>query len=205
MFEVAFATNFLALTTSDFFIVIMDRKAINADDNLSSAHCFSDDVSPNIPSNRVIDISLSTIKKINAEYLEEISTLEQISFPNRWSKNTLHSALDNQNNFSFGLFIEDKLVSVVLAALILDEVNIINVMTSPEFKQRGYAKKLLQTVIAEARTLNVNSFFLEVRQSNLPALRTYKSVGFKELSIRKDYYQSPLEDAIVMSLHTTER
>ena len=142
----------------------------------------------------------TAIKKINAEYLEEVNSLEQASFPNHWSKNTLHSALDNPNNFSFGLFIEDSLISVVLATLILDEVNIINVMTAPAFKQRGFAKKLLQAVIAEASLLNVKSFFLEVRQSNLPALRTYRSVGFKELSVRKDYYQSPLEDAIVMSL-----
>ena len=59
---------------------------------------------------------------------------------------------------------------------------------------------LLQNVHEDARNKGVKRFFLEVRKSNEKALKLYEKAGFTRLSVRKAYYQDPVEDAIVMEL-----
>jgi len=46
---------------------------------------------------------------------------------------------------------------------------------------------------------NVTSYFLEVRQSNLPAIALYEKMGYKNIGIRKKFYEKPVEDAVIMS------
>ena len=46
---------------------------------------------------------------------------------------------------------------------------------------------------------NVTSYFLEVRQSNLPAIALYEKMGYKNIGIRKNFYEKPVEDAVIMS------
>jgi ribosomal-protein-alanine N-acetyltransferase len=78
------------------------------------------------------------------------------------------------------------------------ECEVLNLVVAPRFRRSGIARKLLEPLLH----VPVNQVFLEVRESNQAARIFYKSMGFQEVGIRKEYYQAPLEAAIVMKFHS---
>jgi ribosomal-protein-alanine N-acetyltransferase len=78
------------------------------------------------------------------------------------------------------------------------ECEVLNLAVAPRFRRRGIARELLKPLL----NLRDSRIFLEVRESNQAARIFYKSMGFQEVSIRKGYYDSPTESAIVMKFHS---
>ncbi len=76
-----------------------------------------------------------------------------------------------------------------------DESEILNLAVNPAYRRRGVAKALVEHVLKA----HPGRWFLEVRESNRPAVELYHSVGFRHAGMRPDYYTSPPEAAIVMS------
>jgi [ribosomal protein S18]-alanine N-acetyltransferase len=79
-----------------------------------------------------------------------------------------------------------------------DEGEILNLAIAPEFRRMGFARGLLADALKQFR----GSMFLEVRESNRTAQQFYEAVGFKRVGTRYQYYESPLESAIVMKFHS---
>ena len=81
------------------------------------------------------------------------------------------------------------------------ESEVLNLAVMPDFRRQGVARKLLKSLLVEAR----GAVYLEVRKSNQVAREFYKSMGFKEFGSRSGYYDSPgglSETAIVMKFHS---
>lgn len=68
----------------------------------------------------------------------------------------------------------------------------------PEYRRRGIGRLLLEEAEQEAKSDGAESVFLEVRAGNTPALSLYSSMGYRSEYVRKNYYSSPAEDAVVM-------
>ena len=84
-----------------------------------------------------------------------------------------------------------------------DERELLNLAVAPAFRRRGVARRLVESIVVESRQTSVGvSVFLEVRESNLRAREFYKSLDFHEVSKRQNYYDQPLESAIVMKFHS---
>jgi len=87
-----------------------------------------------------------------------------------------------------------------------DTADILNIGIDPDFKRQGYGKALLNHLIKELRKRYIVEILLEVRAGNQSAIQFYKSQGFEEISVRKNYYtknsknQSHREDGIIMSI-----
>ncbi|MBO0454119.1 ribosomal protein S18-alanine N-acetyltransferase [Candidatus Enterococcus murrayae] len=81
---------------------------------------------------------------------------------------------------------------------VCDEIEITNIATKD--KGHGYGKKLMKRLIKHAESQKIVSIFLEVRASNQEARLFYEKFGFQVIGTRKNYYQHPQEDAIMMSL-----
>jgi ribosomal-protein-alanine N-acetyltransferase len=79
-----------------------------------------------------------------------------------------------------------------------DELEILNIAVDPLSRRQGVARSLVAQLLANFR----GSVYLEVRQSNLAARKLYHSLGFEAIAVRKDYYDSPGESAIVMKFHS---
>jgi [ribosomal protein S18]-alanine N-acetyltransferase len=79
-----------------------------------------------------------------------------------------------------------------------DEYELLNLVVAPEFRRRSVGRGLLQILLKSPNRI----VYLEVRESNHPARNLYKSLGFKEVNFRKDYYDSPPDAAIVMKFHS---
>ena len=83
---------------------------------------------------------------------------------------------------------------------LLDEAELRNIAVDPAQRRRGVGRELLAAGQRRLLELGVKQIFLEVRPSNLAALRLYYSAGFGIYSRRRDYYSDPLEDGLVLSL-----
>ncbi|MBP5253769.1 MAG: ribosomal protein S18-alanine N-acetyltransferase [Lachnospiraceae bacterium] len=77
----------------------------------------------------------------------------------------------------------------------LDEGNIANLAVDPAMRRQGVGRRLLEALLRQSAPLGVKTLFLEVRESNVPAFTLYESLGFCQVGRRRDYYQSPREDA----------
>ncbi|MGA2194276.1 MAG: ribosomal protein S18-alanine N-acetyltransferase [Bryobacteraceae bacterium] len=102
--------------------------------------------------------------------------------------------------YDFRVCVHDGRVAGFLVArrVAADESELLNLVVAPEFRRKGLARALLQELL----TASVPSLYLEVRASNRAARNLYKSMGFQEVNIRREYYQCPLEAAIVMKFHS---
>jgi [ribosomal protein S18]-alanine N-acetyltransferase len=78
------------------------------------------------------------------------------------------------------------------------EAELWNLGITPEHRRRGIARALLQEARRRLSEAGVHRLFLEVRESNMPAVELYRSFGFVPQTRRKDYYQHPKEDALVL-------
>lgn len=74
-----------------------------------------------------------------------------------------------------------------------DDEELLTLTVTPEYARRGYGRLLLETLLKEARLRGAQRLFLEVRQSNTPAIRLYESMGFTMTGMRKNYYTIPAD------------
>lgn len=94
---------------------------------------------------------------------------------------------------------EMKITGYIGMYLSFDEASITNVAVHPSYRKNGYGKELVSTAKIMAKEKQIERIFLEVRVSNTPALSLYQKMGFKNLGIRKNFYDHPKEDAYIMS------
>jgi ribosomal-protein-alanine N-acetyltransferase len=84
---------------------------------------------------------------------------------------------------------------------VLNEGHISNVAVHPDFRGRGVGAALIGALIEWARRLwELSDFTVEVRASNIAAIRLYQNAGFREEGRRRRYYTNPAEEAIIMWL-----
>jgi ribosomal-protein-alanine N-acetyltransferase len=115
-----------------------------------------------------------------------------------WNQTLLESSLRHPDQLGWGLIsATGKLISFAWFQQVLDEAELLLIATHPAHVQRGAARQLLVETEACLRERGVNTFFLEVRVSNLAAQRLYAALGFLPLALRENYYQLPSEDALV--------
>ena len=140
------------------------------------------------------------IVPMTADHLDEIVELERVCFSDPWSRNMLAEELDNAlSAFLVALDAEGKVVGYAGLQVVLDEGYILNVAVSPECRRQGIAGKLLQVFLDFAQGNRLAFLTLEVRASNYAAIALYGSRGFRGVGRRKNYYEQPKEDAILMT------
>ena len=139
------------------------------------------------------------IGKMQPVHLEQVKALLDTCFgESAWSMESLRSQLDKTDS-RCTVAIEDNTVIGFLAfEQVLDEGSIVEVAVHPDYRRRGIAKALITSAVNSAEGLH--TVFLEVRESNVPAVRLYESFGFERIGVRKGYYQKPKEDAVIMYL-----
>lgn len=86
-----------------------------------------------------------------------------------------------------------------------EEGEIMNVAVSPSHRRRGIAAALLGRLFEEAEKMGVLDFTLEVRESNRSAIRLYESAGFAVEGVRRNFYEEPRENALIMWKRHTEK
>ena len=137
------------------------------------------------------------IERFTERDLPEAVELEKRCFSIPWSEGSLKMLL-NEPYCGFTLRFDGQLVAYVGMLAVAGEAQVLNLATLPEFRGRGYGRRLLERLFDEAREVGCSSVTLEVRESNKSARGLYTAVGFVEVGCRPDYYQAPREAAIIM-------
>ena len=124
--------------------------------------------------------------------------LETACFPDPWSQKSLRDTLREERSFFAVAELGGKIAGYINTTYILDEMELNRICTLPEYRRNGAGKALLRAAFDFATSHGVRAFFLEVRASNTPAQALYKAAGFREAGLRKNYYQNPAEDGLIM-------
>jgi len=98
-----------------------------------------------------------------------------------------------------------QLHGFTIARCSLDEWEIENVVVAPERQRLGMGTKLIRDLLVRAHVGGATSVLLEVREANLPARRLYEKLGFSEAGRRRNYYQTPTEDALLLRISLAVR
>ena len=80
----------------------------------------------------------------------------------------------------------------------MDETDMMNIAVHPDFRRQGVARALILALIGELKKRGSRCLTLEVRASNDPARTLYESLGFAHVGTRRNYYQNPKEDALIL-------
>lgn len=166
----------------------------------------------------------STEAEIRLRPMEErdlsgTAELERLSFSVPWSETVLKESLESRLDFLWVLeqgedgagespSLETErargtgnLVGYCNLRVIVGEGELMRIAVHPEFRGRGLSRKLMDRLSETAREQGAEAVTLEVRTSNRAAIELYKSYGFREEAVRKNYYENPVEDALIMWLY----
>lgn len=133
--------------------------------------------------------------------------IEQASFSDPWTEETIRSALSlermrvlvAEEGAGEGRDGVRRLTGYVVALVVGDEGEIADLAVAPEARRRGLGRALIDRMLVELAELGVRSVYLEVRESNLAARTLYDSKGFRPIGRRRRYYRHPVEDALLLA------
>lgn len=128
--------------------------------------------------------------------IENIYALEQSCFTaDAWTKESFEFCLENAPVHKlFSAFYENEFAGYIATSCVLDEMAIDSIAVAPSFRGKGVAKALIEKAVEGFS----GSCYLEVRASNQAAQNLYLSCGFEIAAVRKNYYEKPTENAVLM-------
>ena len=119
-----------------------------------------------------------------------------------WTVKSLEQ-LDKRGELGWVIASEGKVVGFLVLRAVVAEAEILNICVAPEKRRSGLGEALLNEALAELRRARVDRLFLEVRESNRPAISFYKKHNFSETGRRPGYYHNPDEAAVLMMKELT--
>lgn len=142
---------------------------------------------------------------LTTQWLSEVERIERACFSAPWSRAGLEGDILSPTSRWYGIAERrtGRLAAFLGAHIFSDEAEIVNVATSPDYRRLGLAEAL----IAELFRLHpgLAQVFLEVRDSNAAARALYEKLGFQSYAVRRNYYEKPVEDAILMRYQANRR
>jgi tRNA threonylcarbamoyladenosine biosynthesis protein TsaB len=135
-----------------------------------------------------------------ADDLSAVEALQRRSFTNAWGAESIRWELENTDVARLYLARDASgtLLAYCACWMIFDELHINSLAVDVDRRRQGVARTLLRRVMRDAAASGARAATLEVRQSNDAARRLYEGLGFKVEAVRRDYYQEPREDALVL-------
>ena len=133
------------------------------------------------------------IRRMQIDDLDQVMEIENATFSVPWTET---------GYFTFFLVAEEEGTSLGYcgALMVLDEADVTNVAVTEERRGSGIGRKLMEALIDKTRKEGIRALHLEVRSSNEAARTMYRKLKFEEDGVRKGYYESPREDAVLMTL-----
>nr|MBN2277547.1 ribosomal protein S18-alanine N-acetyltransferase [candidate division Zixibacteria bacterium] len=139
------------------------------------------------------------IRPVKPSEINIVVMMEQLIFTDAWPRSAFLDYLDDDPDM--GLLVAESgnaIIGYACYIISYGEAQLSNVAVAPEYRGKSVAKLLINRILNMAKNANCEYIYLDVRQSNLSAIDLYRKLGFRELYLRPGYYQTPVEDAIVM-------
>ena len=138
------------------------------------------------------------VTKMEPQHVPQVAALERLCFSDPWSEASVASELDNELSLWLVALEGEQVAGYVGSQTVLDETDMMNIAVQPECRRRGIAAALIGELVNQLREHGSHVLRLEVRESNVPAIALYESMGFTQLGLRKNYYRNPKENALIL-------
>ena len=137
-------------------------------------------------------------------HVPQIAALEAASFSAPWDESSIRAELDNPLALWLVAGGEDGTVlGYVGSQTCFEDADILNVAVAPAARRRGIAESLMLELERHLLPKGVERITLEVRASNVPAIRLYEKLGYTQVGLRRNYYEKPREDALILRKELT--
>ncbi len=135
------------------------------------------------------------IKKLSPEHIDGVVAVENTCFCSPWSRQDLEKQLELETSHFSVAVIDDKVVGYMGLQIFSGGGYVTNIAVLPEYRRQGIARMLIN----EQMKNDMDFITLEVRESNIPAIKLYTEAGFKNAGIRPNFYSNPKENALIMT------
>lgn len=140
-----------------------------------------------------------SVIRMKSDDIPEAAVLEREVFPDPWSEAMLRSGFAADSQLYFCARGQNGVLAGYAAVMtVLDEGELLRIGVTPRFRRQGVADLLMEKIFQTAAERKLAFMMLEVRKGNTPAVRLYEKYGFSQEGIRRNYYQNPAEDALIM-------
>lgn len=141
------------------------------------------------------------IRKMQPEDLAEVCKIEKDNFSLPWSEKSFLESMEREDTVFLVALEDEEVVGYIGCYCIAGAGEITNVAVKTSHRRKGIGGKLLQKLYEEGAALDTREYFLEVRESNGAAIGLYLRQGFVKEGIRKNFYEKPVENAVIMWNH----
>lgn len=138
------------------------------------------------------------IVRMMPAHTAQVAALEKLCFSDPWSENSVASELKNELACWFVAEQDGIVVGYIGSQTVMGETDMMNVAVHPDYRRRGIAEALVTALVEELKKRESLCLTLEVRVSNASARRLYDKLGFEQIGLRRNYYRSPKEDALIL-------
>ncbi|WP_269613375.1 ribosomal protein S18-alanine N-acetyltransferase [Prochlorococcus marinus] len=147
-----------------------------------------------------------SIIQLDIMHLNECLDLDQKSLNGLWSKSQWLRELTDPKRICLGIIDlgTKKLLGLCSAWLVIDELQITFLAVHPRHQRKGLGRFLLSELIKRSKSLQTNHMYLEVKNNNEPAIAFYKSMGFKTVGNRSNFYKDG-SDALILYKETLNK
>ena len=139
------------------------------------------------------------IRPMEVSDTEQVEMIEKQIFSIPWSQKSFEDACQSNDNIYLVCEMNGQIAGYCGLWTVLGEGNITNMAVSGGFRRLGIAETLMKEMEKRGMSKNVVTYFLEVRKSNEAAVNLYKKMGYVQIGVRKNFYEKPVEDALVLS------
>ena len=144
-----------------------------------------------------------TITKGELVHLPSMLELEQVCFVPAWKREHILFELENPDSDAAVALLDGELVGFCLVRRMAEEAELFQIAVAPAQRGKHIGRQLLQQSLIRAAEAGCSRMFLEVRAGNTPAIGLYESCGFQQVGRRRDYYEQPVEDAVLLLRNLT--
>lgn len=138
------------------------------------------------------------IDSLSPEHLDAIEAIERISYPTPWSRAMFAGEIAKRSSICLGAFHLEMLIGYLVVSRYADAWHVMNIAVAPDWRRRGVATQLLESLFARTDGESERGYTLEVRVTNRDAIRLYEQLGFAARGVRRGYYIDNHEDALIM-------
>ena len=146
-----------------------------------------------------MDITKMEMHTMKLADLDEIKDILYDEFDDFWNYQIFKEELGNNNSSYLVLLYDNKIIGYGGIKVILDEAELMNIVTKKDMRNMGFARFILNELIQIAKEYNCSKLNLEVNENNIAAIHLYKLFNFKQVGLRNNYYNGS-DNAILMTL-----
>ncbi len=145
-------------------------------------------------------------EKVSIRLMEErdlcqVERIERETFSMPWSRQSFLDSLKLSHTIYIVAERDGRIAGYCGCYQLLEEAEIVNVAVDKLFRRQGIGRAMLEELMRIGEKQGAFAYTLEVRASNRPAISLYESLGFENFGIRKNFYEKPVEDAVIMWRH----